>query len=79
MYTIAITETTNPDAARYIRSTLRNWHAERVGHNTYRVQMSRAQRITLAQVAAMVGAEVRYLDAAPAIRPRVREPVLVPA
>lgn len=63
---VSIIETPGrPEAARRLRSTLRNWYASEVMRNIYRVDLTHYRRVTLAQVARQEGARVRIQEPTP--------------
>lgn len=79
-YIVSVVENENcPDVARQLRSTLRDYFANEIMPNLYRVEMTKAQQVTLHQVADRLGGEVRYMDAPepPRHQPPARRPVVV--
>lgn len=78
-YIVSIVENEDrPDVARQLRSTLRDYFAQEVMPNLYRVEMTKAQQVTLHQVADRLGGEVCYMDAPepPRYQPPARRPAV---
>jgi hypothetical protein len=77
-YIVAIAEIPGrPEVARELRSTLRNYFADQIMGNLYAVHMTKAQQVTLHQVADRIGGELRYMDAPEP--PRYAPPRRVPS